>query len=129
MDYWRATSGESRRYPAFTRPGKAQNEENDGTCDVEQARRNYAQVNSDSGPVNGGEKTIVEEEQSKLSEKHSERIDKDTSENGHLCHSTWWSEATLPIIGSSLPLFHCSLSRQLARPIHGALSLLYLPAR
>ena len=62
IDYWRATSRESRRYPALTRPRKAQNEENDGTCDVEQARRNYSQVNSDFGPVNGGEKTIIEEE-------------------------------------------------------------------
>ena len=75
MSHWRAAGGESGRYPALTRPRKAQNEESDGTCDVEQACCNYAQVNSDFGPVIGGEKTIVEEEQSKLSEKHSERIE------------------------------------------------------
>ena len=71
-------SVEFRRYPGLTGPGKAQDEESNETCDGEQADRDYAQMNSDFGPVIRGEKTVVEEKQSQLSEKHIKSIDKYT---------------------------------------------------
>ena len=74
---------------------------------MEQAGRNDAQVNSDFRPVIGSEQTVVEEEESQLGEKQSERIDKYTrSDNSHLCRRTWWSEVHLPLIPSSLPFVH-----------------------
>ena len=56
--------------------------------EVPKAIRNNTQIDSDFGPVMGGEKAVVKEEQSKLSEKHSKGIrEKSASKYGDLYES------------------------------------------